>query len=72
MARNGVRKAVFGLAIAAFAAALAVLGAAFWAVANLGGDHVVTAALFSSSVFCACCGVVLYFMSKPPQTLPPP
>jgi len=33
---------------------------------------VVTAALFSSSVFCACCGVVLYFMSKPPQPLPPP
>lgn len=71
MKRNGVRKIVFGLAIASFTGAVAVLGLAFWSLSNLGGDHLLTASLFPTSFFLGCCGVVLYFMSLPPRPIPP-
>jgi hypothetical protein len=69
--RNGVRKVVFGLAIASFAGAMAVLGLSFWALSSLGGSHVFTASFFATSFFLGCCGIVLYFMSLPPRPFPP-
>lgn len=71
MRRNGVRKVVFGLSIASFTGAVAVLGLAFWAIGSLGGAHVATASLFATSFFFACCGIVLFFISKPQQPIPP-
>jgi heme/copper-type cytochrome/quinol oxidase subunit 1 len=69
--RGGVKKTVFGLAMLVFAAALATLGAAAWALLNLGSAHMATPSLFATGFFLGCCGVVLYFVSKPQQPLPP-
>ncbi len=71
MTRGGVKKAVFGAAIAALTAAVLTLGLAIWSVANLGGSHVATASLFATVFFFVCCGIVLYFMSVPARPIPP-
>lgn len=70
MKRSGVKKSVFGLAMAVFTSALATLGAAVWALLTLGSAHLATPSLFATSFFLGCCGVVLYFVSKPQLPLP--
>lgn len=67
MKRNGVRKAVLGLAGLSFASALIVLGIFVWSAISLGVGNVATASLFAITLFLACCGGVLYFMSLPPR-----
>jgi hypothetical protein len=69
--RGGVKKAVFGAAIAALTAAVLTLGLAIWAATNLGGSHVATASLFATVFFFGCCAIVLYFISIPAPPIPP-
>ena len=68
--RSGIKKAVFGMAVATFVATLGTLAAAFWAMETLGSSHLATASLFATVFFFACCSIVLYFMSVPPRVIP--
>jgi len=70
--RNGIKKFVFGLAVASMLLALSVAGVTGWAVSSLGTDSVISASLFSTTLFFVSVGVVLYVMSKPPRPLDPP
>jgi hypothetical protein len=67
--RSGVKKVVFGIAVAVFLATLATSAAAIWAASTLGGSHAATASLFATVIFLACCAIVLYFMSVPPRPI---
>jgi hypothetical protein len=71
MKRTPVKKVVLGFAIAALVAAVLTMGLAIWAVGALGSAHMATPSLIATTVFFACCGIVLYFMSVMPRTLPP-
>jgi hypothetical protein len=65
--RNGLRKFLYGLAIASMLMALGVAGATGWALSSLGSSSVITASLYATSLFFVSVGVVLFVMSKPPR-----
>jgi hypothetical protein len=69
MKRNGLRRFVFGLAVACFSSAAIVAGICLWAALSLGVGDVATASFFAISLFLGCCGVVLYFVSLPPRPI---
>ena len=68
--RGGLKKFVFGLAVACYAAAAAAVAAVVWAVWNLGSEHIAAPSLFATTVFLAGCGVVLQVMSAPRKRIP--
>lgn len=70
--RNGLRRFLYGLAIASVLIALGVAGATVWAISNLGSSSVITASLFATSLFFVSVGVVLHVMSKPPRRFDAP
>lgn len=67
MRRTGVKKVVFGFAIAAFVAAVVTLGVAVWALGALGSTHLATPSLFATVFFFVCVSIVFYFMSVMPR-----
>jgi hypothetical protein len=69
MKRTGVKKVIFVIAAATFAAAILTLGAAIWAVGALDSNHLATPSLFATTFFFFCCAVVLYVMSLMPKNL---
>jgi hypothetical protein len=69
MKRTGVKKVIFVIAAATFAAAILTLGAAIWAVGALDSNHLATPSLFATTFFFFCCAIVLYFMSMMPKNL---
>ncbi len=70
--RGGLKKFVFGLAIACYATATAAIAAVVWVVQNLGAEHIAAPSLFATTVFLAGCGVVLQVMSAPRKRIPEP
>lgn len=68
--RGGLKKFVFGLAVACYAAAAATIAAVVWVVQHLGSGHIAAPSLFATSVFLIGCGVVLQVMSAPKKGTP--
>lgn len=67
MTRTTGRKIAFGFAVASFTSMAASLAIFLYLLATRGGSDIVTASLFATTVFFLSCGIVLYFMSKPPR-----
>lgn len=67
MARTIGRKIAFGFAIASFVSTAVSLAAFIYLLATRGISDVITASLFAVTLFFLSCGLVLYFMSKPPR-----
>ncbi|MHB1290678.1 MAG: hypothetical protein ACYCY5_00615 [Sulfuricella sp.] len=65
--RNTGRKIAFGFAAASYASMAISLLIFLYFLATRGGSDVVTASLFATTLFFLSCGIVLYFMSKPPR-----
>jgi hypothetical protein len=67
MARTFGRKVAFGFAVASFVSTAASLAFFVYLITSRGVSDVITASLFAVTVFFLSCGMVLYFISKPPR-----
>jgi hypothetical protein len=61
------RRIALGFALASFLGAVTMLAVFIVMLGRRGAGDVVVASLFASVVFLASCGVVLYFLGKPPR-----
>lgn len=67
MTRSVGRKIALGFAVASFVSTAVSLAIFIYLMTTRGVSDVITASLFAVTLFFLSCGMVLYFMSKPPR-----